>query len=43
VIPDDLERSYGGVPEIAEVAVLEDKGALVAWCGRSPSNCASVG
>src|SRR5262245_45360508 len=30
VIPEDLERSYGGAPEIAEVAVLEDRGALVA-------------
>jgi len=30
VIPEDLERSYGGAPEIAEVAVLEDGGALVA-------------
>jgi len=30
VAPEDLERSYGGAPEIAEMAVLEDKGALVA-------------
>jgi long-chain acyl-CoA synthetase len=30
VAPEDLERIYGGIPEIAEVAVLEDKGALVA-------------
>ncbi len=30
VAPEDLERIYGGAPEIAEVAVLEDKGALVA-------------
>ena len=30
VAPEDLEPIYGGTPEIAEVAVLEDKGALVA-------------
>ena len=30
VAPEDLERSYGRAPEIAEMAVLEDKGALVA-------------
>ena len=30
VIPEDLERIYGGAPEISEIAVLEDKGALVA-------------
>jgi long-chain acyl-CoA synthetase len=30
VIPEDLERLYGGAPEITEIAVLEDKGALVA-------------
>ena len=30
VIPEDLERIYGSAPEIAEIAVLEDKGALVA-------------
>jgi len=29
VIPEDLERVYGRAPEIAEIAVLEDKGALV--------------
>ena len=28
--PEDLEPIYGGAPEIAEIAVLEDKGALVA-------------
>ena len=28
--PEDLEPIYGGAPEISEVAVLEDKGALVA-------------
>jgi long-chain acyl-CoA synthetase len=37
VIPEDLERSYGGVPEIAEVAVLEDKGALVALVRPEPA------
>jgi long-chain acyl-CoA synthetase len=30
VAPEDLERTYGSAPEIAEMAVLEDKGALVA-------------
>jgi len=30
VAPEDLEPIYGTAPEIAEVAVLEDKGALVA-------------
>src|SRR5206468_6288251 len=30
VAPEDLERIYGDAPEIAEVAVLEDRGALVA-------------
>ena len=37
IIPDDLERSYGGVPEIAEIAVLEDKGALVALVRPEPA------
>jgi long-chain acyl-CoA synthetase len=30
VTPEDLEPIYGAAPEIAEIAVLEDKGALVA-------------
>jgi len=30
VAPEDLEPIYGAAPEIAEVTVLEDKGALVA-------------
>jgi long-chain acyl-CoA synthetase len=30
VNPEDLERIYGGVPEILELALLEDNGALVA-------------
>jgi len=30
VNPEDLERIYGGVPEILEFALLEDNGALVA-------------
>jgi long-chain acyl-CoA synthetase len=30
VIPEDLERVYGSAPEIAEIAILEEKGALVA-------------
>ena len=28
--PEDLERAYGSAPEIAEMAVLDDKGTLVA-------------
>jgi len=35
--PEDLERSYGSAPEIAEVAVLEDKGALVALVRPEPA------
>jgi long-chain acyl-CoA synthetase len=50
IIPDDLERSYGGASEIAEIAVLEDKGALVALVRPEPAklrdrgvtNCATV-
>jgi long-chain acyl-CoA synthetase len=30
VIPEDIERIYGSAPEISEIAVLEDNGALVA-------------
>jgi len=30
VIPEDLERRYASAAEIAEIAVLEDKGALIA-------------
>ena len=30
VIPEDLERIYGSAPEISEIAVLEDRGTLVA-------------
>src|SRR5262249_52775783 len=37
VIPEDWERSYGGVPEIAEVALLEDNGALVALVRPEPA------
>jgi len=37
VIPEDLERSYGGAPEIAEIAVLEDKGVLVALVRPEPA------
>lgn len=36
VIPEDLERIYGSAPEIAEIAVLEDKGALVALVRPDP-------
>src|SRR5712671_5324140 len=37
VAPEDLERIYDGAPEIAEVAVLEDKGALVALVRPEPA------
>lgn len=30
VAPEDLERVYGASPEVAEIAILEEKGALVA-------------
>ena len=36
VIPEDLERVYGDAPEISEIAVLEDKGALVALVRPDP-------
>ena len=36
VIPEDLERVYGSAPEISEIAVLEDKGALVALVRADP-------
>jgi long-chain acyl-CoA synthetase len=36
VIPEDLERIYGSAPEIAEIAVLEDRGALVALVRPDP-------
>jgi long-chain acyl-CoA synthetase len=36
VIPEDLERIYGSAPEISEIAVLEDKGALVALLRADP-------
>lgn len=37
VSPDELERIYGDAPEIAEIAVLEDKGALVALVRPDPA------
>jgi long-chain acyl-CoA synthetase len=37
VSPEDLERGYGNAPEIAELAVLEDKGALVALVRPDPA------
>ena len=37
VIPEDLERVYGSAPEISEIAVLEDKGALVALVRPDPA------
>jgi len=36
VMPEDLERVYGSAPEISEIAVLEDKGALVALVRPDP-------
>ena len=37
VSPDELERVYGDAPEIAEIAVLEEKGALVALVRPDPA------
>ena len=37
VSPDELERIYGDAPEIAEIAVLEEKGALVALVRPDPA------
>ena len=37
VSPEDLERVYGDAPEIAELALLEDKGALVALVRPDPA------
>jgi long-chain acyl-CoA synthetase len=37
VSPEDLERIYGDAPEIAELALLEDKGALVALVRPDPA------
>jgi long-chain acyl-CoA synthetase len=36
VIPEDLEWIYGRAPEISEIAVLEDKGGLVALVRPDP-------
>lgn len=36
VNPEDLEPIYGGVPEIVELALLEDRGALVALVRPDP-------
>ena len=36
VAPEDVERLYGSAPEIAEMAVLEDNGALVALVRPDP-------
>ena len=37
VSPEDLERVYGEAPEISEIAVLEEKGALVALVRPDPA------
>jgi long-chain acyl-CoA synthetase len=37
VSPEDLERVYGEAPEIAEIALLEDKGGLVALVRPDPA------
>jgi long-chain acyl-CoA synthetase len=36
VIPEELERIYGSASEISEIAVLEEKGALVALVRADP-------
>ena len=43
VIPEDLERVYGAAPEIAEIALLEDKGALVALVRPDPARLRARG
>jgi len=43
VIPEDLERIYSSAPEIAEIAVLEDKGVLVALVRPDPVKFRQVG
>jgi long-chain acyl-CoA synthetase len=37
VSPEDLERAYGGAPEITELALLEDQGTLVALVRPDPA------
>ncbi len=37
VSPEELERTYGDAPEIAEIAMLEEKGALVALVRPDPA------
>src|SRR6516165_6482885 len=36
VLPEDLEKIYGSAPEITEIAVLEDNGALVGLVRPDP-------
>jgi long-chain acyl-CoA synthetase len=43
ISPEDLERVYGDAQEIAEIAVLEDKGALVALVRPEPAKLYSHG
>jgi long-chain acyl-CoA synthetase len=43
VIPEDLERIYSSAPEIAEIAVLEDKGVLVALVRPDPVKFRQLG
>ena len=43
VIPEDLERIYSNAPEIAEIAVLEDNGVLVALVRPDPVKFRQLG
>jgi long-chain acyl-CoA synthetase len=43
VNPEDLERVYGAAPEIIELALLEDKGSLVALVRPDPAKLRARG
>jgi long-chain acyl-CoA synthetase len=43
VMPEDLEQTYGAAAEIAEIAVLEQKGGLVALVRPDPANLRARG
>jgi long-chain acyl-CoA synthetase len=43
VMPEDLERVYGSAPEVSEIAILEDKGALVALVRPDPVKLRQLG
>jgi len=41
--PEELERVYGGAPQIHEIALLEDQGALVALVRPDPARIHEMG